>query len=126
MSNDRIIAQSDQDYLTAVTGTNRGRMTNLQMLRAKRGQPRRKTMKTMLLAAAAALSLGIGSAYADSEGGQIANTQFTSIPGFLAQAPAQNAPAVATAQNGRTAQTYATQSSHGTWLFPPHAAGGNG
>ncbi len=83
-------------------------------------------MKTMLLAAAAALSLGIGSAYADSEGGQIANTQFTSIPGFLAQAPAQNAPAVATAQNGRTAQTYATQSSHGTWLFPPHAAGGNG
>ena len=64
-------------------------------------------MKTMLLAAAAALSLGIGSAYADSEGGQIANTQFTSIPGFLAQAPAQNASAVATAQNGRAVQTYA-------------------
>ena len=80
-------------------------------------------MKTMLLAAAAALSLGIGSAYADSEGGQIANTQFTEIPGFLAQAPAQNAPAVATAQNGRV-QTYATQSSHGTWLFPPHDGGG--
>jgi predicted amidohydrolase YtcJ len=96
------------------------------MLRAKRGQPRRKTMKTMLLAAAAALSLGIGSAYADSEGGQIANTQFTEIPGFLAQAPAQNAPAVATAQNERAVQTYATQSSHGTWLFPPHAEGGNG
>ena len=34
-------------------------------------------MKTMLLAAAAALSLGIGSAYADSEGGQVANTQFS-------------------------------------------------
>ena len=74
-------------------------------------------MKTMLLAAAAALSLGIGSAYADSEGGQIANTQFTEIPGFLAQAPAQNAPAVATAQNGQAVQTYVTQSSHGTWLF---------
>ena len=83
-------------------------------------------MKTMLLAAAAALSLGIGSAYAsDSEGGQIANTQFTEIPGFLAQAPAQNAPAVATAQNGRAVQTYATQSSHGTWLnFGSH--GGDG
>ena len=39
-------------------------------------------MKTMLLAAAAALSLGIGSAYADSEGGQIANTQFTEHPGL--------------------------------------------
>src|SRR6478752_1058862 len=70
-------------------------------LRAKRGQIRRETMRTMLLAAAAALSLGIGSAYADSEGGQIANTQFTSAPGFLAQAPAQNTSAVATAQNGR-------------------------
>ena len=82
-------------------------------------------MKTMLLAAAAALSLGIGSAYADSEGGQIANTQFTETPGFLAQAPAQNAPAVATARNGRPVQTYATQSSHGTWLrFGPH--GGDG
>ena len=27
-------------------------------------------MKTMIIAAAAALSLGVGSAYADSEGGQ--------------------------------------------------------
>ena len=75
-------------------------------------------MKTMLLAAAAALSLGIGSAYAsDSEGGEIANTQFTSIPGFLAQAPAQNTPAVATAQNRQAARAYVTQSSHGTWLY---------
>ena len=57
-------------------------------------------MKTMIIAAAAALSLGIGSAYADSEGGQIANTQFTETPGFLAQAPVENAPAVVTAQNG--------------------------
>ena len=37
-------------------------------------------MKTMLLAGAAALSLGIGSAYA-SEGGEVANT---SSPRFLA------------------------------------------
>ena len=81
-------------------------------------------MKTMLLAAAAALSLGIGSAYADSEGGQIANTQFTEIPGFLAQAPVQNAPAVATARNGQAVQTYVTQSSHGTWFQGSH--GGDG
>jgi hypothetical protein len=74
-------------------------------------------MKTMFLAAAAALSLGIGSAYADSEGGQNANTQFTSIPGFLAQAPAQNVPAVATAQNGQAVRAYVTQSNHGTWLY---------
>jgi hypothetical protein len=74
-------------------------------------------MKTMLLAATAALSLGIGSAYA-SEGGQVANTFFTSLPGVIAQAPVQNAPAaVATAQNGQAVRAYATQSSHGTWLF---------
>jgi hypothetical protein len=81
-------------------------------------------MKNMLLAAAAALSLGIGSAYA-SEGGPVANTFFTSLPGVIAQAPAQNAPAVATAQNGQAVHTYVTQSSHGTWLFPPHDGGGN-
>jgi hypothetical protein len=85
-------------------------------------------MKIMLRAALAALSIAnIGSAYAASEGGQIANTQFTEIPGFLAQAPAQNAPAVATAQNrqnGQRLQTYVTQSSRGAWLFPPHEGGG--
>ena len=82
-------------------------------------------MKTMIIAAAAMLSLGAGSAYADSEGGQIANTQFTEAPGFLAQAPVQNAPAIATAQNGQAIQTWVTQSSRGTWLFPPYS-GGNG
>ena len=74
-------------------------------------------MRTMLLAAAAALSLGIGSAYADSEGGQNNLTQFSQTPGFLAQAPAQNAPAVATAQNGQAVRAYVTQANHGTWLF---------
>ncbi len=83
-------------------------------------------MKIMLRAALAALSIAnIGSAYAsDSEGGQIANARFTEIPGFVAQAPAQNAPAVVTAQNGQRVQTYVAQSSHGTWLFPPHEGGG--
>jgi hypothetical protein len=67
----------------------------------------------------------IDAAYADSEGGQNANTQFTQTPGFLVQAPAQNAPVVATAQNGQAVRAYVTQSSQGTWLFPPHQ-GGNG
>ena len=44
---------------------------------------------------------------------------------MIAQAPVQNVPAVATAQNGQAAPAYATQSSHGTWLFPPYQ-GGNG
>ncbi len=83
-------------------------------------------MKTMLLAAAAALSLGIGigSAYADSEGGQFAITQFTKIPGVVAQAPTQNAPTVATAQNRQAVHAYIAQSSHGTWLFQPYQGNG--
>ncbi len=80
-------------------------------------------MKTMIIAAAAALSLGVGSAYADSEGGQIANTQFTETPGFLAQAPVQNAPPVATAQNGQAIHAYVSNSSRGTWLFQPSQNG---
>jgi len=80
-------------------------------------------MKTMIIAAAAVLSLGVGFAYADSEGGQYASTQFTQTPGFLAQTPV--APPVATAQTGQAIQTWVTQSSHGTWLFPPYS-GGNG
>ena len=80
-------------------------------------------MKTMIIAAAAALSLGVGSAYADSEGGQVANTQFTETAGFLAQAPVQNAPPVATAQNGQAVHAYVSNSSRGTWLFQPSQNG---
>jgi hypothetical protein len=69
----------------------------------------------MLRAGLAALSIASnGSAYACSEGGQNANTQFTQIPGFLAQAPVRNASAVTTARNGQGVPTYVTQSSHGT------------
>ena len=79
-------------------------------------------MKTMFLAAAAAVSLGVGSAYAN-EGGAVANTLFTELPGVIAQAPVQNAPSVATAQNGQV-HVYSTQSSRGTWLFAPHEGNG--
>ena len=86
-------------------------------------------MKTMLLAAAAALSLGVGSAYAN-EGGPEANTFFTELPGVVAQADVPNAPTYAQrgqvqtqqAQNGQATHgygVYSTQSSRGTWLFPP-------
>ena len=80
-------------------------------------------MKTMMFAAAA-LTLSMGAAFADSEGGPEANTLFTEIPGVIAQAPVQNAPLMATAQSGQPVQVYATQSSHGTWLFAPQDGGG--
>ena len=74
-------------------------------------------MKTTLLAAAAALSLGVGSAYADG-GVPPANTMFTQFSGVLAQAP--HAAAVALTSNEPVVQGYVTQSSHGTWLFEPN------
>jgi hypothetical protein len=81
-------------------------------------------MKTMLLAAAAALSLSAGAAYADGGDGPAANTFFTELPGVVAQAPVQNAPAVATAQNGQAVHAYVANSNRGTWLFPPNQNGG--
>ena len=47
-------------------------------------------MKTILLAASATLCIGVGVAYADGgddEGGAVANTFFTELPGVVATAP---------------------------------------
>jgi hypothetical protein len=73
-------------------------------------------MRTMFLAAAAALSLGIGSAFAtessQASGYAFPDYQFPTV---------QQAPSAATAQNGQAVHVYATTSaSHGTWLFPPN------
>ena len=67
----------------------------------------------------------IGSAIAsEGDGGTVANTFFTELPGVVAQAPVQNAPAVATAQNGLAVHAYVANSSRGTWLFAPNQNGG--
>jgi hypothetical protein len=77
-------------------------------------------MKTMLLAAAAALSLGVGSAFAGEEGPS-GNPVYV-FPGTLyggVQAPV-------TQQSGQAIHTFVTRSANqGTYLFPP-AQGGNG
>src|SRR4051794_26784351 len=65
---------------------------------------RRETMKTMLLAAAAVLGLGVGAAFANDGDGPIPNTLFTELPGVIAQDPVQQAPtALAGNQLGTTA-----------------------
>ncbi len=72
-------------------------------------------MKIMLRAAITALSIScIGSAYAGD--GPAANTQFTEIPGVVAQAPVQN---------GQGLRVYVAGSNHGTWLFAPDRNGGS-
>jgi hypothetical protein len=122
MQKSRIIPERSKAYLPTIAN---GAM---QQKKAPKARPylRRETMKTMLLAAAAALSLGVSSAYADGGQGTLPNTYFTELPGVVAHAPVQNAPAVATARNGQAIQTYVTNSSHGTWLFAPNQNQGNG
>jgi hypothetical protein len=74
---------------------------------------RRKIMKTMLLAAAATLGLGVGSAYAGDGGNLIPDTEFTEIPGVITEPLVQNVLSIATAQTGLPTQAYATQSNRG-------------
>ena len=86
-------------------------------------------MKTMLLAAAAGLSLAASTAaYADSGDGPAANSFFTELPGVVAQADVPNASAYAQnrqmqpqqAQNGQGVHVYVGRSNQGTWLFAPN------
>ena len=86
-------------------------------------------MKTKLLAAAAALSLGIGSAHAaDGQGpaGGYLYPDYIAPGSVYAGAPTSVPTTPATAQNGRAVHTYVThsQSQSGIWLFPPNQAGG--
>ena len=82
-------------------------------------------MKSMLRTALAALSIAsIGPAFGGEGGDVAANTFFTQLPGVIAQAPAQDASAIATAQNGQDVQLYGTMSHRGTWLFAPTEYGG--
>jgi hypothetical protein len=78
-------------------------------------------VKTMLLlrSATMVLSLGIGSAGAGDGDSAVANTLFTEIPGVVGQPPAQNAPVVATVQNGQAMENYVSGSDRTTWMFPP-------
>lgn len=82
-------------------------------------------MKTMILATAAVLALGVGSAFAGDGDGYSATTKFTSIPGEQATV-AQSAPrAPAVASNGSAAaNAFVSNSRQGTWLFPPDMNGG--
>jgi hypothetical protein len=68
-------------------------------------------MKTMILATAAVLSLSVGVAFADGGEGPAANTEFTLLPGVIAQAPVQSSSAFAQGrQAGQTTMSFVTRS----------------
>jgi hypothetical protein len=78
-------------------------------------------MRTMILAAAATLTFGLGSACADSLGGVPANTFFTQLPGVTAKPVTGSAPTATTTQtsNGRPVQLYPSQSSPARGCIDP-------
>jgi hypothetical protein len=79
---------------------------------------RTRFTSTTLLAAVTVLALGAAPAFA-------ANTSGYEFPDFWGTARAQQAPASAQARaDGAPIHAYVTQSSHGTWLFPPNPNGG--
>ena len=75
-------------------------------------------MKTMMLAAAAVLTLGMSAAFADSGDGPVANTQFTELPGVLAQAQTDNSSALAQAHTGNGTALFVTGSHPVAQPFP--------
>ena len=76
-------------------------------------------MKTVLLAAAAAITLGLSSARAETP--TFPNTFFTELPGVIAKPATGSATAATTTQtpDGRLVQLYPSKSSPGTWSYQP-------
>jgi hypothetical protein len=75
-------------------------------------------MKTIILATATVLSLGVGSAFAGDGDVPTADTFFTELPGVIAQAPVQQAPSAVARNQAGGAPTAAFVANHstGTWL----------
>lgn len=81
---------------------------------------------TMLLAAVTALGLGIAPAVAaDANSASVASGYV--YPGFWGTASVHAAPSAAapTQSDGSAIGTYATETGHGTWLFPPDPNSGS-
>ena len=76
-------------------------------------------MSILLRAALAAVSIGSITPAIAGEGGPNPNTVSAELPGVIAQAPAQNVPSFATAQNGQLTVQAETQPGRSLWLFPP-------
>ena len=78
-------------------------------------------MRTTLLAAAAALGLSAAPAFAAD---QASNSGYM-YPNFWGGTAVQRAPSAnAPVQSNGAFGIYTTQSSHGTWLFPPNPNSG--
>jgi hypothetical protein len=83
-------------------------------------------MKTMMLAAVAALTVGAGTAFAEGGDGPVANTQFSELPGVIAQAQTGNARALAQTRTGNGTTLFVTGSHPVAQPFPWNLNEGGG
>ena len=74
-------------------------------------------MKTVLLASAAAITLGLSSAHAESP--TFPNTFFNELPGVIAKPATGSATATAQTPDGQPVQLYPSKSTSGTWPDRP-------
>ena len=74
-------------------------------------------MKTVLLAAAAAITLGLSAAYAETP--TFPNTFFTQLPGVIAKPATGSATATTQTPDGLPVQLYPSKSTSGTWSHRP-------
>jgi hypothetical protein len=79
-------------------------------------------MKIVLRATIVVLSLGISSAYAESEVQGPGGPSFTSIPGTLTVTGFGGV--AIPAESGAAAHSHVATKNGGTWLFPPRLSGG--
>jgi hypothetical protein len=75
-------------------------------------------VKTMMLAAAAVMTLGMSAAFADGGDGPVANTQFNELPGVIAQAQTYSNSAVAQSHTGNGTALFVTGSHPVAHPFP--------
>jgi len=83
-------------------------------------------MRTLIYAAIVAASVtGIAPAIAGEGEGIVANTQFTQLPGVIAETSVPDVASVAMVRNGSGPAAYVTQTSPGIWLFQQYDNGGD-
>jgi hypothetical protein len=74
-------------------------------------------MKTVLLAAAAAITFGLSSVHAETP--TFPNTFFTEFPGVIAKPATGSATATTQTPDSQPVQLYPSKSTSGTWPYRP-------
>jgi hypothetical protein len=113
-------------YSSRIAGPDTNTPRNANVLSNRDMQPKDNHMRILLLAAAVALALGTGSAFAGEGGDAPATTAFTIAADQLAHRATQEHPGKTMDRpSGSKGINAARTRDLGTWLFPPSEGGGS-